>query len=257
MKLDSRVVPEPQTTAASVQVSIDTDANVLIANSDGKRIGFDITTKQFVNEIPEARIIDRESYSTFVLPYDKTGKVYRIAVAAKAGSASAAILSMTGPGFIAGVRSLKLTAGQVQRLSISANGSAISFMTNDDGGTPQLFFTTQSGRDKPSYRFEITSPYLSRGKTIRVNLELEQGRLLFQSDDTRKNSFSVMMRRTNPAGGRDTYLHQEVLFARSNNYALNFAHWDGKGDACFYENCAGCDENQCTNLKNEYLKPKE
>jgi hypothetical protein len=254
----SRTSQKPDVTSTiqnaqrTVQISLDTDANILIEKSDGKRIGFDFTTKTLVNEIPEARSIDREMSSTFVLPYDKTGKPYKVAIAGKPGSAPAAILSMAGPGFIAGVRGLKLSVGQIQRMSISSDGSGISLMTNEDGATPQLFFTTQSGRDKPSYRFEVASPSASRGKTISVNLDLTNGRLYFKSEDTRKIGFSVMMRRTNPGGGRDTYNHQDVSFARSNSYALNFAPWDGKGDACFYEKCAGCDESHCTNLKNEY-----
>lgn len=240
-----------------VQISVDTEADVLVENSDGKRTGFDFNTKRFVSEIPGARNLDRETFSTVVLPYDKTAKPYKIAISGKPTSAPAAILSMTGPGFIAGVRSLKLNVGQIQRMTIAADGSSIVFLSRENGATPQLFFTTQSGRDKPSYRFEVTSPLLSEGKTISVTLDLAGGRLYFKSDDTKKAVFGVMMRRTNPGGIREIYTHQEVSFGRSAGYALNFAQWDGKGDACFYETCTGCDEKQCTGLKNESLKPKE
>ena len=258
----SRSFQEPSTSTIqsaprTVQISIDTDANVLIENSDGKRIGLDFASKKFVNEIPDARNLDRETSSTFILPYDKSAKPYKIAVAAKPGSAPAAILSMTGPGFIAGVRSLKLNAGQIQRLSISSNGSNLSFTASEDGAAPQLFLTTQSGRDKPSYRFEVTSPSLSLGKTISVNLDQANSRLSFKSDDTKKTSFNVMMRRTNPVSARETYNHQDVSFGRANDYVLDFGKWDGKGDGCFHQRCAGCDETYCTNLKNEYVKPKE
>lgn len=246
-----------QSAPRTVQISLDTDANVLIENSDGKRIGFDFISKKFVSEIPDARSIDRESSSTFIVPYDKTGKPYKIAVSGKPASAPAAILSMTGPGFIAGVRGVKLSVGQIQKIIISADGSSISYLANENAATPQLFFTTQSGRDKPSYRFEITSPSLSQGKTVSVNLDLSGGRLYFKSDDAKKMVFGVMMRRTNPGGVRETYIHQEVSFGRSAGYAVNFAQWDGKGDACFYETCAGCDDTQCMKLKNEFLKPKE
>ena len=111
----SRGLPEPnvtsinQTASRTVQISLDTDANVLIENSDGKRIGFDFTTKKFVNEIPDAHSMDRETSSIFILPFDKTGKPYKIAVSGKPASAPVATLSVTGPGFIAGVRSLKLS----------------------------------------------------------------------------------------------------------------------------------------------------
>lgn len=259
----SRGCPQPsltsinQTNLRTVQISLDTDANVLIENSDGKRFGFDFTTKKFVSEIPEAQSLDRETSTIFILPYDKTGKPYKIAVSGKPASAPAATLSITGPGFIAGVRSLKLSVGQIQRIVIGGEGSSISYLAGDNGVTPQLFITTQTGRDKPSYRFEVASAFLSLGKTISVALDLTGGKLYFNSDDAKKSSFEVMMRRTNPGGVRQSYKHQAVSFGRANNYVFDFAQWDGQGEACFHERCAGCDESHCMNLKNEYLKPKE
>jgi len=259
----SRTFQEPslnstiQSAPRTVQISVDTDANVLIENSDGKRIGMDFTTKSFVNEIPDARSIDRETSAMFVLPYGKSGKPYKIAVSGKPASAPAAILSMTGPGFIVGFRSLRLSVGQIQKVSISANGSELSFTAPESGATPQLYLTTQSGRDKPSYRFEIASPSLSIGQTITVNLDCENGKLYFKSDEAKKSSFSVMMRRTNPGGVRETYNHQGVSFGSANSYVMDFVQWDGKGEACFYDRCDGCRDRECTRLKNEYLKPKD
>jgi hypothetical protein len=246
-----------QTASRTVQISLDTDANVLIENSDGKRIGFDFTTKKFVGEIPDAHSLDRETSSIFILPYDRTGKPYRIAVSGRPGSAPAATLSITGPGFIAGVRSLKLSTREIQRIVISADGSSISYLAGDNGATPQLFATTQTGRDKPSYRFEVTCPFLSVGKTIKVTLDLGSGKLYFNSDDGKRSSFEVMMRRTNPGGVRQIYNHQAISFGRANSYVFDFAQWDGQGEACFQEKCVGCDESQCIKLKNEYAKPKE
>lgn len=242
-----------QTAPRTVQISLDTDADLLIQSPDGKRIGLDLKTKTLVNEIPEARRIDRETSSTFVLPFDKSGKVYKISVSAKPASAPAATLSMTGPGFIVGFRSLRLSAGQIQTVSISSNGSDLSFTAQENGATPLLYLTTQSGRDKPSYRFEIESASLSNGKTITVSLDLAGGKLYFKSDEAKKSSFNVMMRRTNPGGVRETYHHKHVSFGRENSYTLDFTRWDGKGDACFYEKCTGCAESQCTRLKNEYF----
>lgn len=242
---------KPPTAPRTVQISLDTDADVLIENSDGKRLGLDFKTKTLVNEIPEARRIDRETSSIFVLPYDKSGKSYKISISAKPASAAAAILSMTGPGFIVGFRSLGLKVGQMQQVTISSNGSELSFTASQDAATPQLYLTTQSGRDQPSYRFEISSASLSNGKTITVSLGLAAGKLYFKSDELKKSSFNVMMRRTNPGGVRDTYSHKHVSFGRRNSYALVFAQWNGKGDACFYEQCAGCAESQCTRLRNE------
>src|SRR5947208_3186709 len=106
-----------QTLPKTVQILLDADADLLIENSDGKRLGLDFQSKKFVNEIPEARVIDREGSSTFVLPFDKSGKPYKVTVSGKSTSNVNADLSMTGPGFVVGFRGLGLMSGQVQKLS--------------------------------------------------------------------------------------------------------------------------------------------
>ena len=241
----------PQTAPRTVQISLDTDADVLIENPDGKRLGLDFKTRQFVNEISEARVVTRENSSTFILPYDKSGKLHKVSVAGKSTSAAEVNLSMTGPGFIIGVRGLRLGLGQLHTVRLSSDGFNLALTANQDGSTPQLYFTSQSGRDKPSYRFEVASPFLSKDKTISVNLDLANGRLNFQTDEAKKSSFGIMMRRTNPGGVRETYQQPNVSFGKGNNYALDFSKWDGK-DACFVDQCVGCSEKQCTMLKNEY-----
>src|SRR6266849_3774691 len=138
----------PQAAPRTVQILLDADADVLVENSDGKRIGLDFKSKKLVNEIPEARVISRETSATYVLPFDKSGKPYKVMVSGKSATKVNADLSMTGPGFVVGFRGVPLISGQVQTLSIASNGLQLSVTTNQDGPTPQIFITTQSGRDK-------------------------------------------------------------------------------------------------------------
>ncbi len=246
---------KPQTVVKTVQISLDVEADVLIENSDGKRLGLDFKTRKFVSEIPEARVISRETSATYILPYDKSGKPYMVTVSGKSTSKVDADLSMTGPGFVVGFRTVPLQAGQLQKLSIASNGLHLSFTANQNGPTPQLFLTSQSGRDKPSYRFEVVSSLLEVGKTIMVDLDFAKGRLYFRTDAVKKDSFNVKMRRTNPGGTRDMFAHQNISFAKANSYAMDFGQWDGKGEVCFFEVCDSCKDNQCTKLKNESSAP--
>jgi len=243
----------PQAVAKTVQILLDADADLLIENPDGKRLGLDFQSKKFVNEIPEARVIDREGSSTFVLPFDKSGKPYKVTVSGKSTSNVNADLSMTGPGFVVGFRGLGLMSGQIQKLSITSDGLHLSFTANQNGPAPQLFLTTQSGRGKPSYRFEVTSSLLEAGKTVTVDLNTDQGRLYFKTDDVKNDSFTVMMRRTNPGGARDVFTHQRISFSRTNSYAMDFGQWDGKSDVCFYlaGDSDGAEKKQCTKLRND------
>jgi hypothetical protein len=242
---------KPETAARTVQISLSTDADMLIENAEGKRFGFDFKNQKFVSEIPAARAIEREASTMFVLPFDKSGKPYSVTVSGKRASKEDADLSLTGPGFLVGFRGLLLKAGQFQKLGIASNGLHLSLTANQEGPTPQLFLTSQSGRDKPSYRFEVVSSLLETGKTITVDLDSSKGRLTFKTDAVKKDSFSVKMRRTNPGGTRDMFAHQNISFGKTNSYAMDFGQWDGKSDVCFYESCESCENGECTKLKNE------
>src|SRR5438132_575129 len=163
--------PTPkETVAKTVQISMSVNADILIEQSDGKRLGFDFKSKKFVSEIPDARAITQENSATYVLPFDKSSKPYKVTICGKSASPLDADLSMTGPGFVVGFRNVPITSAQVQTLSIASNGLQLSFTANQNGPTPQLFLTTQSGRGKPSFRFEV-SALTDVGKTITVELD--------------------------------------------------------------------------------------
>ena len=244
---------KPETVARSVQILLDAAADLLIENSEGKRIGLDFKSRKFINEIPDAREISHETSTTYVLPFDKSGKPYQVTVSGKSAARVDADLSMTGPGFVVGFQGLGLVSGQAQKLSIASNGLHLSFTANQDGPTPQLFLTSQSGRGKPSYRFEVNLSLLEAGKTVTVDLNTVEGRLYFKTDDVKKDSFTMMMRRTNPGGARDVFAHQDISFSGTNSYAMDFGQWDGKSDVCFYlaGDLNSAEKKQCTKLRND------
>ena len=75
------------------------------------------------------------------------------------------------------------------------------------------------------------------------------------SDDTKKTSFSVTMRRTNPDGSRNGYTQHDVSFGQDNFYRMEFGKWDGKGEIRFCK--AGSPGNAlCMPLKNEDSLPR-
>jgi hypothetical protein len=240
-----------ETAAKTVQIFLNADADVLIEDSAGKRIGFDSKAGKSFNEIPEARAVAVEGSAAYVLPFDRTGKPYRVTVSGRSTSEADADLSMTGPGFVVGFRGLPLKSGRVQTLSVAADGSRLSFTADRDGPPPRLFLTLQAGAGKPSYRFEVVSSPLEAGRTITVNLDAAKGRLYFKTDGIKKDNFAVKMRRTNPDGTRDVYARRDVSFGKANSYAMDFGQWDGKAGVCFHEGCDGCESKQCTRLTNE------
>lgn len=69
----------------------------------------------------------------------------------------------------------------------------------------------------------------------------------------KKGSFAVMMRRTNPGGTRDLFMHKDISFSAKNSYAMDFGEWDRVGDICFYSAGDGetAENKQCTKLRND------
>jgi hypothetical protein len=226
------------------------NADVLITNPDGKRIGIDFPTGKFVNEIPDARLIDGDTMAQFVLPYDPAGKPYTIMVTGKSKVTTPGDLSMTGPGFVIGVRSLTIRPGLIHTATISPNGSAVSITASQGLEMPRLFMTTQSDRTKPSYRFEISAASLSRGQTLSLELKSAEGRLFVKSTDPKKLDVTFQMRRTNPDGSRDIYSNRDVSLFGGYSYWMDFGRWDGKRDISFCRNISP-DEGRCGVFKNE------
>ena len=251
----SKAFAPPGQQRTTLQISINADADVLITDSLGKRIGIDPATHKFVNEIAGAKTIEREGSATSVLPYPSSVGPYVVMITGKVAGGTEAGLSMIGPGFVVGVRRLRLQKDEAQRVDLWPTGTNIRVEANQDGPTPQLFLTSQSVRTEPSYRFEVASSFLSRGKSIWIELDSPAGWLTLASNDTKKSSFTVNMRRTNPGGTRDSYLQHDVSFGQANSYRMDFGKWDGKGEIRFCQ-AAGAIA-PCTLLKNEasVIKP--
>jgi hypothetical protein len=245
----SKAFAPPGQQRTTVQISINADADVLITDSLGKRVGIDPATHKFVNEIAGAKTIEREGSSTCVLPYPSSIGPYVVMITGKVAGVTEADVSMIGPGFVVGVRKLRLKKDEVQRVDLWPTGTNVRVEANQDGPTPQLFLTSQSIRTEPSYRFEVASSFLSRGKSIWVELDSSGGWLTLASNDTKKSSFTVYMRRTNPGGTRESYMQQGVSFGQANSYRMDFGKWDGKGEIRFCQ--AAGSVAPCTLLKNE------
>src|SRR5882762_7136046 len=83
-----------ETIAKTVQISLNVDADLLIENSEGKRLGLDFKSRRFVNEIPAAQFVSKETSATYVLPFDKSGRPYAVTLSGKSATGVDADLSM-------------------------------------------------------------------------------------------------------------------------------------------------------------------
>jgi hypothetical protein len=245
--------PGPKSVPQTVQITLSVEGDLFVTAPNGKSVGFDPGRKQTVNDIPSARIINGENSSTYVLPFDESGKPYAIVARARTAGGD---LTMTGPGFLVGFKGLPSNATESSTMGIGSDGRLLSFAAGPEARTPELFITI-SGRGKPSYRFEIRPFRLAQGRSVTFKVDPEKGRLYFQDDDPAKNKYELLFRRTNPGGTRNIYLRRDVSLGAQDNYMMDFAGWDGKGDMCFYadENGTGFENKQCVKLSNQNPGP--
>lgn len=245
-----------QTTATvkKLKISLNQDCEVLITNSQGKRVGYDPAGKQILNEIPGAEVPEPGAYPSFALPADDPNNPYRINLTSISTKQDLrADLVITGAGFVAGFKGLRLTAGNELLMTFTSDGRRLSFKAGKAVQKPVLFVATQPGRGKPSYVFEVGDSFLSTGTTIAMTLDMEQQRIYFKVDDVLRNKYSVMMRLVNPDKSKSTFLRKDIQYGKSDNYRLDFGNWDGKSALCLYvdDKGDGFDGKECMKLSSQ------
>jgi hypothetical protein len=245
--------PDPKSIPLTVQITLSVEGDLFVTAPNGMSIGFDPGRKETLNDIPNAKIINGENSSTYVLPFDDSGKPYVVVARARTAGGD---LTMTGPGFLVGFKGLPSNTTESSKMGIGSDGRLLSFTAGPEARTPE-FFITISGRGKPSYRFEIKPLGLAQSRSVTVKVDPEKGKLYFRDDDPAKNKYELLVRRTNPGGTRSVYLRRDISFGARDNYMMDFASWDGKGDMCFVvdENGSGFENQQCIKLSNQNPGP--
>jgi hypothetical protein len=239
----------------TVRVSINSEAPLLITDSQGKRLGFDTEKQMAVNEIPGASVNYETPFPTYLLPFDKSGKPYIILISGKMlKSKTETDLTMTGSGFLVSLKGIRLNPGENLTATIGSDGRQLSFTAGQTGETPMLSYAISAGHSKPSYRFEVSFIKLSSGKTVTTTLDVNAGRLFIKDDDVKRNKFNAMMRRTNPDGTQNVYQHQDISFGTTDNYMMEYGNWDGQSAICFkVDDGKGFDNTVCVELADEAM----
>jgi hypothetical protein len=245
--------------------SLNGEGNILITDGTGKRLGFDPQKNQVLNEIPgaQALVIDGglglDVPPTYKIPYEKGGKPFTINVSGKSLKSEVdADMEIDGPGYVVGFDNILLDPGENLTMTVSPDGQQLSFTASQDGQTPDIFITTESGPDKPSYEFKIGGIKLNPGKTVTVTLDLKKEHLYFKDDDTKRDKYDVRVERTNADGTKNYYEHKDLEFGKRDSYEIDFSKWNGKGPLCVIddEEGNGFDDDQCVEEPNEAKPPQ-
>ena len=259
--LNEPVKEHPQTKAPeTLTISSSGDVDLLIGDPTGKRIGYDVAKKVTVNEIPGAieNIIagdgEVDTPPEYVLPINPANKKpYKINIGGT-DSKETADLQIMGAGFVVGFQDISVDKGESLNMTVSQDGRELTFTASADGETPSIYISTDSGKNKPSYEFEIGGISLEGGHTVSLKLDLDKGLIYFKDDDARQEKYNVKISRTNPNGKVEVFNEFDMDIGKGNNYVLNFGAWDGKGTICVKDDEKGdgnFDNDECKNIVNE------
>ena len=256
--------PTPRRTQY-VGFSMTGEGDMLITDEAGKRVGFDFKNNKFVDEISGSRVIfekgglNKNIPPQTNLPLRNSSKPYTVALSGKSLKHGVdADLDIEGPGFVVGFSDIKLDPGESLTMSATPDGRELSFTASNDGQTPNIFITIESGRKHPTYLFEIGGLKLSAGKTVTMRLDIAKEKLFFKDNDSGKNNYDVRVQRINPDGSKNYYEHDGLAIGKVDNYEMDFSKWDGKGDICFEEDEEGngFEDSECVKEPNQ-KKPGE
>ena len=251
-----------QTEPETMSISLSGEADLLISDPNGRRIGYDSAKKVTVNEIPGgveniiAGGVDDDAAPEYLIPLNPANKKpYKINISGKTLDAEeTSDLQVVGAGFVVGFEGISVDKGETLNMTVSQDGRELSFTASADGETPSVYITTDDGADKPSYEFEIGGITLAGGKTVYVKLDPDAGLIYFKDDDGDEDKYDVKVSRTNPNGTVNVFEEFDLDIGDNNVYVLNFGSWDGKSAMCFEDdddNDGSFEDEDCVEVENE------
>jgi hypothetical protein len=242
-----------------VEFLVNDDADMMITAGDGKRVGYDWTKQQTVNEISGAEMIevmsgyDDDLPPVFHLPYTPNAKPYTVTLSGKSlTEESRPDLVYTGPGFSVGFDGIRLDPNETLTFQISPDGRRISFTSSADGETPELYFSFDAPNGE-SYLTEVDGVELQAGKTVSGEFDPVKGVFYFKDDDGNKDKYDVDFERVLSNGKLQSFETDNLDMGAAENFEMDFNVWDGKSPMCFRDDAdgKGFDNDECVGQPNE------
>lgn len=214
------------------------EGEMMVVNGDQKAVGFDFERQQFVNNVSGAEVqewiggLGVEQSPILVLPQQLGGDPYKVYIAGKTVAESVnADLLVAGPGFVAGLSALRINPGEDMLITISPDGTAVSFTASEQGTfSPDFFMALDPLGNSDSYIFGVGGFELDAQKKADVSLNLNSGLLNFSDNDGTADTYEVEILRIADDGTVAYYNNTDIQLGGSSNAALNFGAWDGSGD---------------------------
>ncbi|MBX7172447.1 MAG: hypothetical protein K1X72_15880 [Pyrinomonadaceae bacterium] len=261
--------------------SVTGDANMMIVQGDGKKVGFNPADDKFYDEIPNAELDSTkggkgENLPHYQLPFHETGEPFTVVLSGKdQKKESDGNFNYSGPGFSVGFENLKLDPNETLAFQVSPDGEELTFLETPDGEMPTVKFAFDT--DGKSYKAEIRGTDLKKdgndkvdeveGDPSKLNEEFEKhpaltvkfddesGKLQIKDNDGDEDEFDVDLTQFG-ADGHHQHIQLNDLGEKDSGedaYEIEVGEWDGGDDIPVKHDDEGngFDDDQEEEVKNE------
>jgi hypothetical protein len=207
------------------QVWLDGDADLLITDDGGKRLGQ--AGGKLVSEIPGASALPILTGGSNHEPvyFVPSGKHVTVTIdGSTLKKAEPSDVALIGPGYTLGVLGVDLKPNQKDHIDLSASGRDIRYTTETDE-TPALMIGIET--PGPDYLVFVKVVGEARGQTIDLSVDPKKGRIGLEiHGKSKKSAYAVELHRLDD-GGDQVFTHEGLAIGSSDLLLFDYAHWKG------------------------------
>lgn len=242
---------------ASGQIWLTENANLLITDSLGRRLGY--VGNQLVSEIPGAGRVDfiggtsHPAIPLYSIPLTET---YTMLLDGQPLTRTQTLnLAQFGPGYAASVENLVVSPTTRDELSITIDGSQLQYRANV--GKEATLTLTQDGANE-SCQLSLRDIQLHASKTITLTNDISAGRLVVVNNPEVSSSYNLAITRATATDGVKRFYHADLAAIPGDVQSFDYRAWDGSGSLVMqidHNGDGSVDETQVlqNQIKNIYL----
>jgi hypothetical protein len=205
------------------QIWVSGEVSPLLTDEQGRSIGE--RDDEVINEIPGAShtlIYGGQGSADGSIYSVPATSAYTITAANQTGTAEPLDIMQVGPGYVATVHERTLAPGVQDTLTISADGTQISYQAGDDGSA-----SVALALDEPdqSHLVEIADATLAVSQTLDLQVTTET---LTLRNNRASSNYDLRVQR-NDANGEHTFYHADLALTEEQTHTVEHAAWDGSG----------------------------
>jgi hypothetical protein len=213
-----------------LQIWQDGEANLLISDETGRRIGY-LETGEFINEIPGAEVkyfkfAEKKKTPLYILPAIGT---FTIAINGLWLTEESFMgVMMIGPGSELGVQRIPVGPGSRDYVDVIKVGEMyrLKYRSNHDG-SPEFILGADS--EEGGYEFSVSGVKVEEDGSISANLDMKGGQFsLDAGDKTDPAGFQVAMSRIDQ-NGEQLFSGSSSAVEANGGIIMDFGSWQGDG----------------------------